>query len=324
MKELFLPIFNQMIYLFAFIAIGYFLAKRKLVPENGETVLSKLENMIFLPAAVMVTFIFDCTTEKIAQSWSLIVASFVLGIVLIFISLFIAKLCFRKEAYLQKITAYGLTFSNFAYMGLAIMPAAFPELELEYTIFTLPFWFLIYAWGAPVLLIGNSAEEVKVSLKQRAKSFVNPMMIGMLIGLVIGLTGIGKHLPLAVSNVLSAGKNCMSPIAMLLTGMTIAKIDLFSLIKKWKLYIITVIKLLLYPLLFILIFAFVPQNAFLNEATLVCAFCITCMPVGLNAIVVPAGYGKDTSDAAGMALITHLFSVITIPFMFILFETVIL
>ena len=81
-------------------------------------------------------------------------------------------------------------------------------------------------------------------------------------------------------------------------------------------------KLVLYPLFFILICILLTKNV-LDRATIVCACCITCMPVGLNAIVVPAGYGKDTSDAAGMALITHLFSVITIPLMFILFETII-
>ena len=52
--------------------------------------------------------------------------------------------------------------------------------------------------------------------------------------------------------------------------------------------------------------------------------CFACMPMGLNAIVVPAGYGKDTTDAAGLALVSHLLSVITIPLMFMLFQAAIL
>jgi predicted permease len=233
------------------------------------------------------------------------------------------KLCF-KEKYVQNIAAYGLNFSNFAFMGLAVMPSIFPEMELEYTIFILPIWFFIYAWGAPVLLIGNNDKGEKLSPLKRLKSFVNPMMIGMLIGLVIGVMGFSKYIPKPISNVLSAGKNCMSPIAMLLTGITIAKIDLWELVKKWRIYLISFIKLIMYPLLFIAVFAFVPKGAFFSNTLLTCAFCVMCMPMGLNGIVIPAAYEKDTTDAAGMALITHLLSVVTIPLMFMLFGNLVL
>ena len=319
MTDLFLSILGQMVYLFAFIVIGFVISKWKLAPDNSATVLSRLENLIFLPAAVMMTFITDCTVEKIANLWAEILGAFALGLLLIPLSLYFAKLCFKEE-YVQKIAAYSLAFSNFAYMGLAVMPAVFPEIELEYTIFTLPLWFMIYAWGAPVLLIGGSNNGEKVSLNKRMKSFVNPMMVGMIIGLVLGISGANAHIPKAITNVLTAGKNCMSPIAMMLTGMTIAKIDLMALLKKWRIYIISIVKLLVYPLLFISIFLFVPKNAFFSDALLKCAFCVMCMPMGLNGIVIPAGYGKDTTDAAGMALVTHLLSIVTIPLMFMLFE----
>ena len=44
--DVFLPILNQMIFLFAFILIGYILSKMKVSPDNSATVLSKLENVI--------------------------------------------------------------------------------------------------------------------------------------------------------------------------------------------------------------------------------------------------------------------------------------
>ena len=37
---------------------------------------------------------------------------------------------------------------------------------------------------------------------------------------------------------------------------------------------------------------------------------------------VPAAYGKDTSTAAGMALVSHLLSILTIPLIFILLKTI--
>ena len=316
-----IPILNQMIFLFAFIIIGFILSKYKFIPDNSATVLSKLENMLLVPALVMGTFIKNCTPDTIVTYWKPLVFGFILVLVLIPISLYSARLSF-KDAYLRKIATYGLAFANFGFMGTAIMQGVFgDEVFSYYVVFTLPMWFMIYLWGAPILLISDGGQK---GLKARLKSFLNPMFIAMIIGIVIGLTGLGNYFPTSVMSVIDVSGSCMSPIAMLLTGITIGKIDLLSFIKKWRIYVATVIKLVVYPLLFIAIFAFIPTNSFLDETLLKCAMCVMCMPMGLNTIVIPAAYGKDTTDAAGMALVTHTLSVGTIPLMFWLFQLLVI
>ena len=52
---------NQLAFLFGFIAIGYFLMKIGAIQKNASAVLSKLENVIFIPALVMGTFIENFT-----------------------------------------------------------------------------------------------------------------------------------------------------------------------------------------------------------------------------------------------------------------------
>ena len=322
--ELFEPIFNQMLFLFTFIVIGFIFSKWKFVPDNSAGVLSKLENLLFIPALVMGTFIKYCDPQTLASVWQLLVMSLVLLAVFLPLSIVAAKLCF-KENFLRNIAAYGLTFSNFAYMGNAIVSALFPEIFFNYLVFTLPLWFVIYLWGAPVLLIlGSSDGEQKQTLSDRIKAFLNPMFVCMFVGLILGLTGLNAYLPTSFVSVIDAAGSCMSPVAMLLTGMVIGKCDVLKLLKKWRIYVLSAIKLFAYPLLYVLVFAFIPQSTFISETFLICGMCFACMPVGLNAIVVPAAYGKDTSDAAGMALVSHLFSVISIPLMFMLFNLVVL
>lgn len=318
---MFPSIFTQMIFLFAFIIIGFILSKWKFVPDNSERVLSKLENTVFMPALVMGTFIENCNVSVLSSVWKLLVLSAALLVVVIPLSLLCAKFCF-KEKYLQKIATYGLAFSNFGFMGNAIMQAVFPEIFFEYTIFSLPLWFVIYLWGAPVCLIAGDDNAEKVKLSQRLKSFANPMLIGMFIGMIIGLTGL--QLPTGILKVIDVSGDCMSPIAMLLTGLTIGKLNLLQLLKRWRIYLVTGIKLFVYPLLFILVFMFVPQGDFISDTFLKCGLCIMAMPTGLNTIVIPAAYGRDTSDAAGMALISHLISVGTIPLMFMLLQNLVL
>ena len=310
---LFTATLNQMAFLFTFIVIGYILSKLKLIPDNAAGILSRLENYVFIPALVLGTFISNFTTEKLSTSWKLIVASLLLEVVVIAVSLVAVRLV-AKGKYIQNIYLYGLCFSNFSFMGNAVVSTLFPNIFLEYIVFTLVLWTLIYVWGAPSLLIGGS--EVK-GIKDRLKSFLNPMFFCMIIGMVIGVFKI--PMPSFVDSAITSTANCMSPVAMLLTGMTIAKINIKKVLRIKSIYVVSVLRLIVYPLLFIGFVKLVP----LSETFVICAVASLAMPLGLNTIVIPAGYGKDTTMASGMALISHLLAVITIPIIFLIFDKVI-
>lgn len=302
---------NQMAFLFSFILLGYILSKLKLIPDNAQATLSKLENYLLIPALVLGTFIDNFTVATLSTAWRMLLSSLLFAGVTILVSIFAVRLC-SKDKYERNIFLYGLSFSNFSFMGNAIVSALFPDVFLEYIIFTLPLWTLIYLWGAPVLLIGDSNKNVKLS--QRLKSFLNPMVICMFIGMIIGILNI--KLPAFVGSAVSAAGNCMSPLAMLLTGMTLAQYDLGKIIRIKSVYAVTFLRLIVYPALFLglgLLFTF-------NKTFYICALCATAMPLGLNTIVIPSAYGKDTTIASGMALVSHLLGCITIPIIFALYQ----
>ncbi|MBE6701037.1 MAG: hypothetical protein E7582_04015 [Ruminococcaceae bacterium] len=300
---------NQTAFLFGIIIIGYLLVKLKVLPENSATVLSKLENTVFIPAMVMGTFIENFTVERIGTAWKLLLISFLIALVVIPVATLSSKLV-TKDKYLQKIYTYGLCFANFGFMGNAVVSTLFPDVFFEYLIFTLPLWTLIYVWGAPRLLIANSGE--KQSFKDSLKSFINPMFIAMIIGMIIGLTGL--KLPTWFVSIVDVSGDCMSPVAMILTGIVISSISLKKAFTNVRTYAISIIRLIVFPMLFVLISSFIK----LPETIYVCALCSLAMPLGLNTIVIPSAYGKDTTEAAGMAVISHILAVITIPIIFTL------
>lgn len=300
---------NQTIFLFTFIAIGYVLSKLRQIPENSATVLSKLENTIFIPALVLGTFIKNFTVDRISSMWKLLVASCIIMIVAALAGVIISK-CLSRDKYIQNIYTYGLAFSNFGFMGNAVVSALFPEIFFEYLIFTLPLWTLIYLWGVPSLLIADSGK--KQTLPEKLKNFTNPMFISMLLGMIIGLTGI--NLPSWLTSVVDVSGSCMSPVAMLLTGITVSQINLKKTFKNLSIYAVSVIRLIVFPLAFVGIARFIPMD----RTVYICALCSLAMPLGLNTIVIPSAYGKDTSVPAGMAVISHLLSCITIPLIFMI------
>ena len=312
--DLFVPTLNQMIYLFAFIVIGYLIAKCKIVPKGSAGVLAKLENWLFIPALVMQTFIQNFTVKTLGVTWKLFAFGFAIDLVVIPLAILCSRLV-TKDTYLKKIYIYGLCFSNFAFMGNAVVSALFPDVFYEYIVFTLTLWIPIYLWGVPSLLISDGKKK---SLASRLKSFVNPMFIAMIVGMTIGLLNV--NLPSSVNNVISTSANCMSPVAMILTGFTVAELDLKKALTNGGVYAISAFRLLLFPLIAIGAFALIPLN--IPDSYVICAVCSIAMPLGLNTIVIPAAYGKDTSVASGMALVSHLFSIITIPLIFMLLKMI--
>ncbi len=300
----FLTTLNQTVILLLFILAGYVLARQKAVPENSASVLSNLENNFLVPAMILETFICNFTSEKLLVARDLLLGSFLIALVFIVIALFCMRFC-SKDSYERNIFAFGLSFSNFGFMGNAVVRALFPDIFLEYLLFTLPLWILLFGWGVPVLLMGGS--EGKVSALQRIKRFINPMFVCTLLGMLIGLLDI--PVPGFIASVVSAAGSCMTPIAMLLTGMIIASFDLRSILNIKGVYIATALRLLVFPALFLAALTAVP----LPETFSVCALCSLAMPLGLSAVITPSALGRDTRAAAGMILVSHVLSCFTIP-----------
>ena len=287
--------------------MGYVLVKIKVLPENSATVLSKLENTIFIPALVMGTFIENFTIERISSTWKLLSISFLIAFLAIPFAILVSKLV-TKDKYIQKIYTYGLSFSNFGFMGNAVVSSLFPDIFFEYLIFTLPLWMIIYLWGVPKLLIAESGK--KQTFRENIKAFINPMFVAMLIGMVIGLLDI--HIPQWAMSLINTSGSCMSPIAMILTGVVVSTISPKKTFTNVRIYIVSLIRLVVMPMIFIVVSHFIEMP----ETIYICALCSLAMPLGLNTIVIPSALGKDSSVAAGMAVISHLLAAVTIPLIF--------
>lgn len=319
----FVTTIEQMIFLFGFILIGFIVRKAGAVPSGTAGILAKLENNIFIPALVLNTFITNFTLATMKSAWKTLLFSLTVAIIVIPLSNLVCK-TLSKDKYTQKIYTYGLCFSNFGFMGNAIALALFKEYFTDYLIFTLVLWTLIYLYGMPYLLIPST--EKRGGLKA-LKSFLNPMIISVFIGMALGITlsTFKISLPDSVMLVVEKSGDCMSPVAMLLTGITIAEMDIKKTLKRVGIYFVTFYRLIVYPLIGIAVFFVLKKlNIQIDNVYTICTICTLAMPLGLNTIVIPSAYGKDTSIPAGMALVSHILSVITIPIIFMLLNTLLI
>jgi predicted permease len=112
----------------------------------------------------------------------------------------------------------------------------------------------------------------------------------------------------------------MGPIAMFLTGFVIGDFDLISIFKSKKVYIATLLRLIILPAFIITVLKLLGADTFILKLALFAY----ATPFGLNTVIFPAAYGGDANTGASMAMISHTFSVFTIPIMYALFTAIFL
>lgn len=299
---------GQISYLFLLIGAGFLVMKLCKLPPNATNVLSKLVTTLFMPALILTNFMDNFTAARLSSAWQYALA----GVIVVSLSIVLAKLIAHisgKDDYHRKIHTYCLAFSNFGFMGTAVVSALMPDLFMSYLILCTPMWIVNYSWAVPALLIPSE--------KKRGFSFknlLNPLFIAMLIGIFIGLTRLPIPQFLDVS--IEALSKCMSPSTMLLTGMCVAKIDIKRVLKIKSIYVLSLIRLVLIPSIFL----FILSTFKIDYGVSLCVLAVLSMPLGLNSVVIPEAHGQDTSEASGMAIVSHLASALTIPLMFTAFE----
>ncbi|MBP3325406.1 MAG: AEC family transporter [Coprococcus sp.] len=302
--QIFFTTFNQMLILFLCIIAGYILTKTKVLPDNSANILAKLENYLLIPCLILNTFIEKSSINNLSHHISTLTAALIVLMITIAISLF-ASSALTTDHYQKNLFRYSLITPNYNFMGNALALGIFGiDFLFEYMIYNIPLTIFTYTIG--ISWLKNEQSGIKLS------SLINPISISMILGLILGLVTI--PLPTFFISTVSSFGSCMSPIAMLLTGMIIGHYRLGSLINNPKIYIISGIRLVVIPIIFLLLF----KVTGLGQSAMPLAICTLAMPLGLNTIIIPAAYGQDTSVGASMTLISSILSLITIPVIFAL------
>ncbi|MBQ4051996.1 MAG: AEC family transporter, partial [Oscillospiraceae bacterium] len=268
-----------------------------------DTTISRLINYLCVPALIINSFKTHCTPTNLVSNLSLILycAGF---ITLTTIIAYILAPKFAQKEGEAGIYRYSIAVTNFGFMGNALVQGLLgEEMLFKYLVFCLPLNILVYSIGVGWLT--GDKKGKKFSLK----SLLNPTFLYMLIGMLIGLLQI--PLPAFFGNALAACGNCFSPLAMILTGIVIGKFNLKGLVLRYRVYILTALRLVIMPLC---IFGLTVLLKLPHEAQLL-VMISQAMPLGLNTIVFPAAYGGDETLGASMAVISNVIGILTVPLM---------
>ncbi len=317
--ETFSLVLNQMLMMFTLIVAGFLLRKKKLVPENTGTALSKLETYLFLPALNMYNQLTKCTVQTFAENYRLIIYGAVVVIIAILLSYPLSALFVKnpdkdpKTAYQRCIYRYAIAFGNYGYVGNFLVLGLWgPDVFYQYSMFTFVISIFCAAWGIYTLVPKESGASIIENLKN---GILKPPVIALFIGMVCGLTGVTKYIPQFAMTALSNASDCMGPCAMLLAGIVIGGYEFKGLFKNKKVYIVSALRLIVIPAVFVTAMRLLGADKTIVTLALV----VLSTPLGMNTIVYPASFGGETKTGASMTMISSILSIITIPVMYFIF-----
>jgi len=295
-------IIQQMSVLLGIMLIGFIACKVGLLDALGTRYITGLVLNITLPALTFCSFL---TGEVSLSNWDVLKALglslFTYGL-LILIALLLVPLL-RVPPQKRNMYLYMLVFANVGFMGYPVTVAIFGQAELIYAIiFNIAFALLVNSLGV-YWVAGNNQKR---GFSPRA--LLNVPLISAVIAMLLFLLNV--RMPDMLVALLDPVGDMTTPLAMMLIGSAIGQLPIKSLFDDWKIYPLTVMKLLIVPILVWVIIRRIPFVPY-DFASLMIIMAGT--PVATNATMLAIQYGGDQALAAKGIFFSTICCVVTIP-----------
>ena len=291
--------------MFLLLGAGYLLYKRKLIGDEATKQLSNIAVSVINPIVIFNSYQTDFNPTLLhGLLWAGLLA-----VVTHVVFIAVAAAAIRRRSGYQ-VERFAMIYSNCAFMGIPLVNAIYGQEGVFYltgfiTVFNL------FVWTHGVILMNS---DQKHSLKQTAvsllKTLASPAIVAVILGLVTFFAGF--RLPDVIQTPLDYLGRMNTPLAMLVSGATIAKAGLLGGIKNKRIYFVQAFKLLIVPVL--LSAMFIPLRIFGIAPMIISTVLIAAAaPTASSTIMFAYKYGKDEEYASHHFAMSTIASIVTMP-----------
>ena len=305
--EISILLMEQIAELFLMILMGYIIVKTGLLKGEDSKVISKIVLYLVIPCVIINAFQVDYTSEKVKELLLVFAASVLLQVILL-----AAVWGAGKVLKLNEVEMTSIYYSNL------IVPLVTFILGKEWVLYGCVFMSvqLVFLWTHGKNTISR---EGKWDWK---KIVFNVNMISVFAGVVLFFTKI--RLPEIVDQALSSVGSMIGPASMIVTGMLIAEMNLKSIFENVKVYFISFLRLVVIPVISLMILKI---SGLVNihpdgKKLLLIVFLAVITPSASTITQMCQVYGNDSKYASAINVMTTLLSIITMPLMVLLYQTV--
>lgn len=296
-------VFYQIMALFVLMAFGFALAKAKIIDRTTVKGLSTLVIKATLPVLIIMSMQKPFSHELLSLAFKTLGLASIFYAGVIVLSLGLSKV-FKVSKEKQGVIAFALSFSNCAFIGFPVVASILGE-DALFIISIHNILFNVLAFSVGIIMVAKKDAQTKkrVSVKQ----LFNVNVVAALFGFFLFIFSIS--IPELIANPLRMFGNLTTPLAMVVTGALLANTPIRAVLGNWLLYVISVLRLGVWPALtaFILMLCGIKGDLFAISVI------VAGMPVASNTGMIAEVYGGDTDLASSLIFMTTFFSVISIP-----------
>lgn len=297
--------------LFILMAVGFALGKLKILEEAAIKGLSALVIKAALPALILMSLQRPFSKELLADSLQTLVVASLFYIVLIALS-FLAVRLMRTPPKQAGALIFALSFSNSGFVGFPVVISILGQDALFLAaIHNILFNLLAFSLGIAIVS-GLANNPASTTFKFPARKLLNINVLAALAGFALFLTSTTIPQPLALP--LNLLGSTTTPLAMLVVGTLLARASFKSVVGDWRLYAVSALRLLVWPLLAWAALKGAGIGGYLLPITVI----VAGMPCASNTSLIAEVYGGDGETASSVIFLSTLFSVATIPVMALL------
>lgn len=292
-------VFCQMLSLLIMIGSGYLVAKKKMIDDHTNSQLSEiivklLNPLLFFSSAANSVGLIPLRTMGLTAL--IAVGMFVIFII---VGVLLAPF-FDQHPDQRKIFQMMFIFSNLGFIGIPVVSSILGSEYVVYvTEFLLVYNLVFYTYGVAVM-------DGHFNM-QSLKSMINPGTICSLLAIVVIVFGI--EIPEFIKTAITYLGNAASPMALILVGFTLAHSDLKKVFGEPRLYIFSLIKLLILPLMMLPLLRMVTKDHALISVCMV----LFAMPTGNMPLMLGNQRGIDGSTCSASIILTTILCVCTVP-----------
>lgn len=296
-----------MVILFTIVVLGYALCKLGYMGDKFDQKLSSIVIDVTCPALIL-SSVMGAELPDRSLILPLLGIGFLTYILLLVFGFWVPRFV-AKSRDEQGMIGFALMFANVGFIGYPIVSAIFgPKAVFYAALLNIPNTFFIFTAG--VMLVKGEHNMKSLS----AKVLFSPAMIAAFVAAL--MVAFGVRTPDIIARPVTMVGNITIPAALMVIGSSMARLPLKEIIGSPKVYVASLLRLVVVPLSVYFLFRFCGVSDVINNINTV----IIAMPVASYGTMFCLKYGRNPSLMTEMTFVTTLGSIFTIPLITLLFK----
>lgn len=305
-------VLSQVVIMFLLLSVGFFCYKKKIINEETSAQMSEVLLMIVTPAVIIKAFQMEFKMELVKG----LLISFLFAIISHIVGIVISHLIIRKQPNGKEycVERFACVYGNSGFMGIPLIAAVLPDKGVFFASIFIAV-FNIFMWTHGITLMTG-----KFTTKDFLKLLKSPPIISVIVGILIFILQI--KLPFVISTSIGYIADLNTPLAMIITGIYIAKSNLLSAFTDKKIYKVAFVRLLFIPFIMIVIYMFINVTDSLKTIIIANLISTSC-PTAASTLLLATKFRANPEHASKIVAASTAFSIITIPIVMFIMERMI-